>query len=292
MNFITELLNTVNSGVDQYIFDGYHALVTNLSPTLTTLGVIYFAGLGWLVIRGLIPLTPLAVAWHMIRAAFVFAFAMHWDYFSFFFQAIFIKSPDHLIGLILSGSGSNTPNTITQALADFWTTGNNVFTSLWLNYDPEFLLGIIMGLLGHLTLIAITATALFYLLMSKIALSILLMLAPLIFPMFLWTATRSVFNSWLQLLVEWAITPLFLYAFLALFLKPLQVQVNIMSHAGATTASISAFVLLAVIAILVFKQAGVLSRRLAQKIETGDVGTSSENVPLMAFKALNHNRGF
>lgn len=288
MNFVAQILTTVNSQVDHYTFDGYHAIASMFSTTLTTLLVIYFAGLGWLVIRGLIPLTPMAVAWHMAKAAFVFAFALHWDYFSFFFQSLFLQGPDRLVSVILSGGNQGDAGSVTNALASIWENGNNVFVNVWRAAGTDFLLGTIMGLLGFAAITGMTAMALFYLLMSKIALSVLLILAPIILPMYLWKPTRSIFNAWLQLLIQWAITPLFLYAFLGLFLKPLQAQIATMASAanGPTTAGISTFVLLAVIVMAVFKQSGTISRHLARKVEVGDMGTVSESVPYVAFKAL------
>jgi type IV secretion system protein VirB6 len=289
MNFVLQILSTVDSQVNHYTFDGYHAIASMFSTTLTTLLVIYFAGLGWLVIRGLIPLTPMAIAWHMIKAAFVFAFALHWDYFSYFFQSVSLHGADRLVGAMLSGVGQNSDaTTVTQELGMFWEAGSNVFTNVWRASGPDFLLGTIMGLLGFAAVTGVTAIALFYLLMSKIALSVLLVLAPIIFPLFLWKATRGIFNAWLQLIAQWAITPLFLYAFLGLFLRPLQSQVLSMAATpnGPNTAGIATFILLAVIVIAVFKQAGYLSRTLSRKIEVGDMGGSGESVPALAFKAI------
>ena len=289
MNFVTQLLDNVDHQIDHYIFDGYQAVASTFTPTLTALLVIYFAGLGWLVIRGLIPLTPMTVAWHMVKAAFVFAFALHWNYFSYFFQSFFLHGTDRLIGVILSGSNSGSVETVTMGLAKVWESGNNVFASVWRSSGADFLLGTIMGLLGFAAITGVTAVVLFYLIMSKIALSVLLILSPLILPMFLWTPTRGIFNSWLQILVQWTITPLFLYAFLGLFLKPLQLQITAMANAasGPTTASIAAFILLAVIVMAIFKQAGSISFRLSQKIAIGDAqGSVDDSVPYVALKAL------
>ena len=292
MNYVTELLNTINTQVDHYTFDGYHAMVSMFSGTLTTLLVIYFAGLGWLVIRGLVPLTPMALAWHMIKAAFIVAFALHWDYFSFFVVNNFLHGPDRLMGMMMPGGQGEGSSSVTSGLAGFWELGNNVFANVWRNSGPDFMLGTFMGLIGFAAITAITAMALFYLIMSKIALSVLLIIAPVIMPMFLWKATRGVCNSWIQLIVQWAITPLFLYAFLGLVLKPLQTQVAAMAGiaGGANTASIATFVLFAVIVCGIFKQAGNFSRRLAAKIELGDAEGFGESVPSIAFKSL-RNKG-
>ncbi len=281
MNIVSVILTTINTQVDHYTFDGYHAIAAMFSTTLTTLLVIYCAGLGWLVIRGLIPLTPMAVAWHMIKAAFIFALALHWDYFAFFFQNFFLHGIDHIAKFFVTASAED-------ALAHVWESGNNVFADVWRNAGADFLLGNMMGLIGFLAVTGVTALALFYLIMSKIALSVLLMLAPVIVPTYLWSATRGIFNSWLQLLTQWAMTPLFIYAFLSFFLKLLQNQIDALKSAvnGPTTAGISAFILLAVIVMVVFKQAGNISRHLSCKIEIGDGGGSGESVPQIAYKAL------
>lgn len=290
MNFVTELLNSVNQQVDHITFDGYHAISSMFSSTLTAMLVIYCAGLGWLVIRGLVPLTPMSAAWHIVKAAFIFTFALHWDYFSYFFQNFFLHGSDRLMGALLAstpGKGTD-PATITQSLALFWEAGNNIFAGVWRASGPDFLLGNIMGLLGFAGVTGMTAVALFYIVMSKIALSVLLILAPVILPMFLWSATRGIFNAWLQLLVQWMITPLFLYAFLGIFLKIIEIQARTMAAAvnGPTTAEISAFVLLAVIVMAALRQASVISRHLAKKIEVTDSSTPGESVPYMALKAL------
>jgi type IV secretory pathway VirB6-like protein len=93
-------------------------------------------------------------------------------------------------------------------------------------------------------------------------------------PFFLWEATRQIFYSWLQLLVKWAIVPLFIYTFIALYLDILQGQIDEMLSlaSGPTTASISLFVLLGLIAIATFKQAGTMSSVIARRISWEDKG--------------------
>lgn len=293
MNFVAELLANINTQVDQYTFEGYHAIVSNLSTTFTLLLVIYFAGLGWLVIRGHIPLTPMALAWHMLKAAVIFAFALSWDYFSFFFVNLFLNGTDKLAGILLSTQAQTTDTlTLTNILGEVWVKGNNIFTGIWRTSGADFLLGTLMGLIGYLAINGLTAVALFYIIMSKIALSVLLVLAPVFLPMYLWQATRGIFVGWLQLLVQWMMTPLFLYIFLGLFMPLIQNQINTMSNPSAnpTTASISIFALLAVIAMAIFKQSGTMSKHIAKRIEIDASVGSSETVPGMVFRSIRQVR--
>lgn len=294
MSFITTLIQSIDKSLDQYIFNGYHAIVSAVSTTVTTLLIIYFAGLGWLVIRGLVPLTPMALAWHMIKAAFILTIALKWDYFSYFIVTFFTHGMDRLTAAVLTASNSSLNiDTITNGIAKIWQDGTNLFAGLWRASGPSFFLGDLVGVLGFVMVIAITAIPLFYILMSKVALSVLLILAPIIMPLFLWNATRGIFNGWLRLLVQWMLTPLLIYAFAGLYLTLILAQITQMTNAaeGPTTAGISAFILLGLIMMATFKQAGKMSRDLAQKIELKDVGGSYFDIPARALKALRPTKG-
>lgn len=288
MSFVTDLLTKVDTQVAHYTFDGYHAIVSTFGTVVTTLLIIYFAGLGWLVIRGLVPLSPMAVAWHMIKAAIIFALALYWDYFSYFIVNFFVHGADRLVGIMLSSAGKSTDtHTITQALSDVWETGNNVFAEVWRISGPDFFLGTLIGFLGSAVMVGIIGIALFYIIMAKVALSVLLVLAPIILPMFLWDATRGIFNGWLRLLVQWMITPILIYAFIALYLDVIQAHIETMASApgGPTTASVLSFTLLGVIVMATFKQASNMSRDMARKVAIGSTHTISESVPVRAFRA-------
>lgn len=289
MTIVTDLLSHVNTVLDHYAFDGYHAVAGALSLTLTTLLVIYFAGLGWLVIRGILPITPMVVGWHMVKAALVVTLALHWDYFSYFFVDFFTHGADRLIGVILSAQ--KTPQdaaSIVQNLDQIWETGSRIFADVWRASGTEFLLGTLMGLIGYAALTGMVSIAVFYLAMAKIALSALLMIAPMILPLYLWQPTRALFNGWLQLLTHWMITPLFVYVFLGIYLMLIQNQLNSMLKAvnGPTTASISGFVLMAIVVMATLRQANEIARHLTKKIALRDAVSFGETIPGRAFSAL------
>lgn len=268
-NIVTDIVFQVDSALNQYIFTGYHAVITSFATPLTVLLVIYFAGLGWLVIRGLVPLTPLAVAWHMLRAAFIFTLALRWDYFSAFVVNFFTHGVDKLVTDVLNHPGQvGSAQTVTDSLAQIWRNGSNVFAALWRSVGADSLLGVLVGILGYSAVIGMVGLALFYLVMSKVALSVLLILAPIVLPLYLWGGSREIFNGWLRLLIQWMITPLFIYAFIALYIPLVSGQIHSMmnSKTGPTTVSISGFVLVAMIVMMSLKQASNMAVELARKI--------------------------
>lgn len=278
MNFITTLLTQIDNEINHYTFDVYHQIVSHLSITLTTLFIIYIAGFGWMVIRGLVPLSPLSVAWHLFKVGFVFAFALHWDYFAYFIASFFLHGPDKLLADLLNGIGYNsTPETITQAIAHAWQTGSNVFTNVWRDSGPNFLLGNLLGLIGYSVITGITAIILFYLIMSKIALSLLLVLAPIMLPMLLWNVSLGLFNGWLRLLIKWSLMPTFIYTFSALYITLLQTQIDAMTNAsnGPNTADIAAFVLLGCIIIASIKTAANIVHDLTKSINISSDGLNA-----------------
>lgn len=297
-SYISELMTTIDLEVNHFTFDAYHAVVSAMFPTLTILLVLYFAGLGWLVIRGLIPITPMTVGWHMLKASLVFLLATHWSYFSLYIVDVFTHGPDRLLGPLLNNATANGTNssteTITAGISHFWQTGNNVFANLWRVSGTDFLLGTLFGFAGYAVVTSVTAIALFYIMMSKIALSVLLVLAPLILPLFLWENTRAVVNGWLRLLIKWGITPLFIYVFLTLYLNLLQNQVNSMANATPipTTASISIFILLGLVVIGTLIQGAKMATGIASQVNIGDLRSQSLfEIPAMVVKTWRQGGG-
>ena len=289
MSLVTDLIAITDIAVDHYVFDGYHAMVRIFSMPLATLLMIYFAGLGWCIIRGILPLTPLAISWHLLKAVFIFTFALHWDYFSYFVVHFFMHGADKIVAVMLADSGgSDYKISIINALSHVWEKGINVFINVLRMSGSDFILGTLMGFLGCCMIIGIVAVALFYIMMSKVVLSILLILAPIILPMFLWEHTRGIFNSWLQLLIQWMITPVMVYAFIGFFLKLAQHQIDEMAQLsdGPTTAAILGFTLVGVIIIAALKQAGHISRHLSKKINVSHWQTPDyTTIPSIAYKA-------
>lgn len=267
MNFITKLINTVDTHINHFTFDAYHAILITIYPSLIILLIIYFVTLGWLVMRGLIPLAPLSLGIHILKGSGIFILTMHWNYIAMEIVTLCSQLPDHLLTPLLRIE-NNTPSDIIQGIANFWQQGNNLFTNVWRTSGNDFVLGILFGFLGYSVVTSITAIAIFYLLMAKIALSVLLILAPIFLFCFLWENTRTIFNGWLQLIIKWALTPLFIYVFLAFYLDLLMIQINTMEKALPipTTASISMFILLGLIVISTLLQSAKMANTFATNL--------------------------
>lgn len=67
--------------------------------------------------------------------------------------------------------------------------------------------------------------ALFILLSAYIALALLSLLAPIIIPLILFQATKAYFEKWLKMLIGVMLQPIFLFAYLALFLIALEMAI-------------------------------------------------------------------
>jgi type IV secretory pathway VirB6-like protein len=129
-----------------------------------------------------------------------------------------------------------------------------------------------MGLLGYAVVVCVTISFLFYVIMAKIALSVLLVLAPVILPLYLWQATQPILHGWVRVLIKWAFAPIFVYLFAAIFISSLQNQIDTLNKPGviANTAEISMFILVGLLAVLTFKQAGNISSSLASSVSWKD----------------------
>lgn len=82
-----------------------------------------------------------------------------------------------------------------------------------------FLIGILLAILKSVF------QAMFILLSAYIAIALLVVIAPLMIPLILFRATKQYFEKWLRLLIGVMLQPIFLFAYLTMFLIALEVAV-------------------------------------------------------------------
>lgn len=82
-----------------------------------------------------------------------------------------------------------------------------------------------IGMAFLLMLLSTIAQAIFIFIMAYIALSFMVILAPLIVPMVLFNVTRGIFDRWVQMIGGFALQPVFLFAYLAMMLTAFDVMV-------------------------------------------------------------------
>jgi len=229
---ISNILSLVDAAIRNYTQTTYQALSGALAPTMTLLMVLYVAIFGAAHLTGRSPFDLWQTVKHLTVMVIISAFVTRWDFFALYFGNVFTNGPAALM-TVIAGTSSD-PNAM---LGDVLNRG--ILAAYAINHLAGFsTLGfLIVGYsVFYMTLFSV-AYALYLLVLSKIALAILLGLAPLFFPFALFATTRDFFSHYLKQVFNFALIPVFTSAVLSIMLKIpqqalIQLQAALASHSG------------------------------------------------------------
>src|SRR5665213_2161189 len=229
---ISDILNLVNTTIQNYTQASYQALSGALGPTMKLLMVLYVMIFGIAHLTGQMPFDIWRTVKHLIVMVLVTTFVTQWDFFALYFGNLFTDGPAKLMALMSNGSGD--PNTLLGQVMD-----QGIMSAYAINQMAGWsTLGfLIVGYSVFYMTLACVAYALYLLVLSKLALAVLLGLAPFFFLFLLFDATRDFFVHYVRQVFNFALIPIFTSAVLGLMLKIPQValaqlQAVLVSHSG------------------------------------------------------------
>jgi len=229
---ISDILNLVNTTIQNYTQTSYQALSSALAPTLTLLMALYVAVFGIAHLTGHMPFDFWRTVRHMVVMVLVMTFVTQWDFFALYFGNLFTDGPGKLMALMSNGSGD--PNLLLGQVMDQGILSASAINQMAGWSTLGFL---IVGYSVFYMTLACAAYALYLFVLSKLALAILLGLAPFFFLFLLFDTTRDFFTHYARQVFNFALIPIFTSAVLGLMLKIPQValsrlQAVLVSHSG------------------------------------------------------------
>ena len=273
MGFATDILTKTDTVIIGYTSGAWSALVSSHMSAIRGALVLYIAIYGWCVLNNWIE-TTLSDAWkHVFKMAAVFGIATSWGWFHMFFYDVFVNGPDSFIAALTGGDTSKT------GLDNVFQTGfkaaNKIFeTSSWFD-----LAQISIGLSIILLTVVTVGYALFLLILSKFALAILLAIGAIFIVLYLFDATRTLFSSWVNSLLNYALVPILTFALLHLVLRIMKSYTDQLAVAAAsgklTFADVPGFFLFGVITLVVLMQVPSMAAGLA-----GGLSLSTGGAPM------------
>ena len=190
--FYQDFLAKFDVAVLGFITTGVSDLVVFLSPIVTSLLIIYLALWGIAHLMGKIQEPLKDGISRILRIVIVLSLALNVGLYSSLIVNFFYNAPDQLAGVVIGappGLGM-LDNLLDRGIDEgltAWTAAG-----IWGgNFGMYFLALIVWGIVA-----ALTAYAAFLLLISKAALTVLLVLGPLFIIMILFTATQKFFEAW------------------------------------------------------------------------------------------------
>lgn len=240
----------------------YTSLASSLLPVFVIAMTIYVSFWGYEMLFGRAPFTAGEFVWRIGRMMLIYWLAFTWGDFSTLIVNVLTSVPNDMGTVVcnaVGGQGCNAAgNSVSAGLTNVWTAANTVSGSV---SAAGGITGIGLAILSYVILIIailFIAFAAFLIVFGKIALFVLLSLAPLFISMALFRITSHLFNGWMRSCAQYALIPVIVYAFLGFFLVLIQttitnIQATVVNSTTALTV-ISPFLLMCLIGFFLLSQ--------------------------------------
>jgi len=211
------ILMSADRSVEQFIFSTWTSLIASSLPWLTSLLIIFVAIVGYLLWMGRIELSRSELLTRLLQMTVIFVFVTHIDVLDRFVYRVATDVPGAIASSMVAATGlasGSVNQTLDEIFVNGVKIGGRVLDQAGVTDFGTVLLGF---LIIAVVLIALIPVA-FVLMLSKLAVGVLLGLAPFVLPLYLFTATRGLFEGYVRQLLGFALIPTMIYALLGLVL--------------------------------------------------------------------------
>jgi type IV secretion system protein VirB6 len=279
-HFFEDAVTHIDQSLTSYVSDTASNVISTITPSVTSLLIIYVMAWGWMLMRGMIQEAFLDGISRVFRLSIIIGLALSLGRYNEFVADFFWQLPDALAKMVVSGYQAGSSNiqfldTLMGKLYDFgslfWEKANS--TGGWIPDLGLLLVAIVIWIIG----LAVTAYACFLLILSKMSLAVLLGLGPLFLLALTFEATRKFFDAWIGQVLNFAVTVLLTASIMSLILKILQTYLDVANPDGQKLdpAVPNAFPALAlcVIGLLILIQVAPIASALAGGVAVSSLGT-------------------
>jgi len=221
--FITDVLKTVDVVIGNFVQTGFTNLVHNNLTVINLAMTLYVIWLGYRFITHTLVIDTGTVR-HVIAIISVYALLTQWNLFYLFFYNIFTNEPGVITRtMVESDPSAGFPGKDTyEALNAVYKQGMDAALALFRSGGFTSMDGLRMYFFGLLVMgitWACCLIALAFIVYAKMAMAIMLFIAPIFLMLMLWPSTREFFNKWMQALFNYAFIPIIVCGILMLTLS-------------------------------------------------------------------------
>ena len=272
MNMVTQLFTKLDSLSISAIQAIYQSLATALLPVFTVAVTLYVVYWGYEMLYGRAALTAGAFVWRMLRIWLIYLIAFGWSTFSTLVVQVFTTAGDGVATAVCSGVGGAGCSTPEMAVATQISTvvTNGVTAAKTVAASGGWTTaGVGLALLAAIVIIAVTifvSVAITMVMIGKVALFVLLGLAPLFIALALFDLSSSLFTGWLRTCLQYAIVPIVVYGILSFVLTVMNAAVT--NVTGITDFSsgltlLAPFLILCIVGVVILLQALPIAASIA-----------------------------
>jgi type IV secretion system protein VirB6 len=276
MGFFATFWTWLNTQLTGYIGDNTARLSATLEPAIVTLATLYIMVWGYLHLTGQIEEPFVLGVKRILTVAVVLGVSLRLWLYNEIIVDTFYEAPAQLAAAVI---GAPDPVHIIDSI---WDRGGAVAGFLWsnstlmTNWDFAIAGAVVWVLVGLLCVYTMFLIAL-----SRIALSVLLALGPLLIPLLLFQSTKRLFDAWLAQLANYALITVLTIMTAALLLQIVDSYAAQTAALGAALTTVDALNML-LVSVLVF-----LFMRQVMPIASGLAGGAAFNTFGAVSRAVN-----
>ncbi len=236
---LESILDATDAAIDTFVFDAWVSFNAAANDWITGLMVLFVIVLGYLMLIGRLQLSLADLFPKLFKLAFIYVLVTNVALLISIVFSLFTDVPEAIATALLttvdgSATGINTSVGVIydrglQSAALLWNNGG-------LTNPGPILLAAVVWLVTLLTVGYVT----FLLMLAKLAVAVLLALAPFFLLLYLFDASRPLFEGWLRQVITFALIPVLTYAMLLLIITILDAaSAPLIAAASAGTASLT-----------------------------------------------------
>ena len=251
------LLDATDTAIGAFIFDAWNNFIVAGRPWVLLMSVLFVVITGYLMLTGRLNLSLSELFPRIVKWLAVIAIVLNFDAMIVLLFNLFTNVPE-AVATSLANIGGETEGSINGSVGLVWSQGmeaaQNIFAEAGLTTWSPIIFGILVLIVTLLAVVYIT----FLLMLAKLAVAVLLGLAPFFIVLYIFDATRPVFEGWLRQLISFALIPVFLYGLLALLISMMNTMSDQMLAATAAgvwgITHVGPYALVMVVAVLLATQ--------------------------------------
>ena len=222
-DIVTQLFSAVDTAAANSIQTIYQSLTAGLQPVLVVAMTVYVAYWGLEMIFGRASLSAGAFVWKILKMALIWSLALGWSDFSTFVAQVFVHGGDGIATAVCTGAGgtncSSAEASVSSSLSTLLANALAAAKVVASSGSGFSVVGLaILGLVLILLAVVFVSVGITLVLIGKVALFVLLGMAPFFISMALFGFTSSLFTGWMRTCAQYAIVPLIVYGILGFLL--------------------------------------------------------------------------
>lgn len=272
-----DLVDQITNAAIMWLVTAYSSMQSMVNTGLLAACVTLFIVLyGYAVLSGRLQATMPELTGRIAILVIVFMGVTNVGYFNSVLRLFFLSVPDSIANGLIGGGGSNDVRT---ALESCFDEAFRAATAIWDNASWRDILQNFLGLLIVVAATGFVGFACFLLILSKVAICVLLAMTPLMFIGLLFPLTRTIFERWLGLLMNYWFIPILTFlilSFIAHVARDVAQQIQSSMAAGNAVSldPIAKFLGCCVIGMLLLMQVMTMASSLGGGVALSTMGAA------------------